>query len=136
MKRIQNAILALSMTVPAVASAADFDGSKDLVCATLRTVECGTKDACLVGTAADSNVPQFFHLRFSEKSLQATRPDGSEIDTKFGDTVRNEGNLIIQGQENGRGWSASISEETGRIVVAVAGDDVAFSFFGACIRRP
>ena len=136
MNRVQAGILAFSMTCSTAALAGDFDGSKDLICATLRTVECGTTDACLVGTATDVNVPQFFSLRFSEKSIQATRPDGSELDTKFGDTIQNGGRLIIQGEEGGRGWSASISEETGKIVVAVAGDDVAFSFFGACIPQP
>jgi hypothetical protein len=54
----------------------------------------------------------------------------------IGGTTRNEGQLIFQGAENGRGWSASLSQETGKIAIAVAGDEVVFSFFGAGIPRP
>ena len=43
-----------------------------------------------------------------------------------------EGNIILQGVENGRGWSIVISEETGKMSATVAGDEIGFIVFGAC----
>jgi hypothetical protein len=43
-----------------------------------------------------------------------------------------DGQLILQGGENGRGWSATIDEETGRMAVAIVDHDYTFSLFGVC----
>ena len=54
------------------------------------------------------------------------------MDTVIGSSTRNEGELLLQGVENGRGWSMAITEATGRMVISVAGDEIAFVVFGAC----
>ncbi len=46
--------------------------------------------------------------------------------------TRLDGQLILQGGENGRGWSATIDEETGRMAIAIVDNDYTFSLFGAC----
>jgi hypothetical protein len=43
-----------------------------------------------------------------------------------------DGHLILQGGENGRGWSMTIDEDTGRMAVAIVDNDYTFSLFGAC----
>ena len=43
---------------------------------------------------------------------------------------RLDGRLILQGGENGRGWSATINEESGQLAAAVV--YFTFSIFGAC----
>ena len=43
-----------------------------------------------------------------------------------------DGELILQGGENGRGWSATIDEGSGRMAVAVVDNDYTFSLFGTC----
>jgi hypothetical protein len=45
---------------------------------------------------------------------------------------RLDGRLILQGGENGRGWSATINEESGQLTAAVVEDYFTFSIFGAC----
>ena len=52
---------------------------------------------------------------------------------------RIDGKLILQGAEDGlkdvkdgAGWSISISEETGKMVLTESGDDMGFVIFGAC----
>jgi len=46
--------------------------------------------------------------------------------------MRVDGLLIVQGGEEGRGWSATIDEETGRMSAGVVGPDHVFAVFGAC----
>jgi hypothetical protein len=42
------------------------------------------------------------------------------------------GRLILQGGQEGRAWSATITGDTGRLSVGVVHDDVGFVVFGAC----
>ena len=43
-----------------------------------------------------------------------------------------DGELILQGGENGRGWSATINEDSGRMAAALVDNDYTFSLFGGC----
>jgi hypothetical protein len=45
---------------------------------------------------------------------------------------RENGKLILQGIEDGRGWSLVIVEETGKMSATIAGDQVGFVVFGNC----
>jgi hypothetical protein len=46
--------------------------------------------------------------------------------------ARGNGLLVIQGFENTRAFSITISEESGKLVGAIAGDEEGFLIFGAC----
>jgi hypothetical protein len=53
------------------------------------------------------------------------------------------GELILQGSDEGIqdvrdsvGWSATLSEETGKFVMTASGDQVAFIVYGACTQLP
>lgn len=132
--KLATTLAILGFTAPAVA--ADFDGSQDLLCASLRAVDCTAVGECSEGMAADFNIPQFFTINFKDKAIQAKRPDESELNTPFESTLDNDvGTLVLQGIEAGRGWTAAISPETGRVVVAVSGEDVSFSLFAACTPK-
>jgi hypothetical protein len=55
---------------------------------------------------------------------------------------RVEGKLILQGAEDGvenvrdgLGWTAAISEESGKFILSASGEEVAFVIFGACIAQ-
>lgn len=52
--------------------------------------------------------------------------------TTLGSATRLDGQLILQGGENGRGWSATVEEETGRMAAAIVDNDHTFSLFGGC----
>ncbi len=114
--------------------AATIDTSQRVICSSIRTAECGLSSDCIVGLASDINVPQFFFIDLANKKVEATRPDGSELDTSFTMTANDGEPIILQGAENGRGWSATIDRETGGLVVTVSGSDVAFAVFGACTQ--
>ena len=125
--------LALGLLVwsPA-AQGAQFDGTQDLICASIDTVECESDGTCIQGTAASINVPQFFRINFQDKVVRATRPDGTERTSTFGAPVHDGGELVLQGIEHGLGWTLMINVNDGQMTLTAAGDRVAFVVFGAC----
>ena len=56
----------------------------------------------------------------------------TERSSTFGDPVHDSGELILQGVENGLGWSLMINESDGQMTLTAAGDRLAFVVFGAC----
>lgn len=126
---------ALVFGLPVAAAAGPVDGKTDLLCATLRTVECAAAGECLEGSAEDVNAPVFFHVSFVDGAIRAERPDGSTLDTPIQSKTEGEGRIILQGAENGRGWSAIIDTTTGKAVVAAVDVGVSFSIFAACTTK-
>lgn len=81
-------------------------------------------------------------IDFKEKTISPLVEGKEDQNTRIKRMESIEGKLILQGAEKGRegirnviGWTASISEETGKTVVTISGDDVAFVIFGACLPR-
>ena len=120
------------LAVPAYA--ATIDTSQRLICSSIRTAECGLSGDCMVGLASDINVPQFFFIDLANKKVEGARPDGSNLNTTFAMTANDGEPIVLQGAENGRGWSATIDRETGGLVVTASAFEVAFVVFGACTQ--
>ena len=121
------------------AAAGNFDGSKELICSIIDVVECQPGGKCLEVTAEDIDIPHFFKINVKKKKISATRGDGSKRSTDIENFEKIDGKIILQGAEDGIkdvrdgvGWSAAISEDTGRMVLTASGDDVGFVVFGAC----
>ena len=49
--------------------------------------------------------------------------------------TQGEGVLILQGAQNGRGWSITITEASGEAVATVSDPVSGFVLFGACTPR-
>ncbi len=125
------------ITIPALA--ADFDGSKPLLCAVIDIVECGSGGKCQQVTAGDVGIPRFLRVNFKEKKITATQASGNKKSTTIKNSEHIDGKLILQGAEDGIegvrdgvGWSIAIAEDTGNMVLSASGDDVGFVVFGAC----
>jgi len=120
-------IAATLCVAAAPAVAADFDGSKPLICAAIDANDCALGIGCARGIAEDVNVPQFIRIDFSAKTITAagrTSPMQSQ--------ARADGMLALQGFEGRRAFSITISESSGKLVGAIAGDEEGFLIFGAC----
>jgi hypothetical protein len=63
--------------------------------------------------------------------MVAAIPGGKQ--TAIKSVARLDGRLILQGSENGRSWTATIAEDSGKIAIAVVDQDHMFAIFGACI---
>jgi hypothetical protein len=134
MKKIKLMGLALLCIIvtPFSISAADFDGSKPLLCATIETFECGFGIECRRGTAQSVNFPQFLKIDFKEKKISGTRESGEVLTTKIENMERGDGKLVLQGTENNKGWNMLINEATGKMTITASDDQVGFVVFGAC----
>jgi hypothetical protein len=124
------AVLAAMALSPAVAWAA-YDGSTPLLCAVNTVMECDGSGACqrLSGQGA-SQFPPFLRINVPQKVITAAGNDARKTEIKA--VTRIDGRLILHGGENGRGWAATIAEDTGRMSAGVVADDFAFALFGAC----
>ena len=109
-----------------------LDGSQPLICASMETYDCGPGEDCLRGTAESIDAPQFIRLDFKHKLARATRANGKERTAKIESLTQGEGKLILQGVQRGLGWSMTITQENGAMVLTAAGYRVAFVIFGAC----
>ena len=126
------ALLCIIVTPYSIA-AADFDGSKPLLCATIETFECGAGIECQRGTSQSINLPQFLKINFKDKKISGTRESGEVLSTKIENMERSDGKLVLQGTQNNKGWSMLINEATGKMTITASDDQVGFVVFGACI---
>ena len=127
MKTFRIQLLAAALCIAAPAIAADFDGSKPLICSSIEAHDCELGTTCQRAIAEDLNVPQFIRLDFGAKTMSA-RGRSSNMQSY----QRSGGMLIVQGFENSRAFSITISEQSGKLVGAIAADEEGFMIFGAC----
>ena len=124
------------------ASAEDFDGSKELLCACMRVIECGPDGDCGEVSADNAGIPDFLRINFVKKTISAPQWGKGQNPSKIKNLERIDGKLILQGAEDGikdvkdgTGWSIAISEKPGKMVLTESGDQFGLVVFGACTAR-
>ena len=127
--RLGVALLFLGM-MPSSGWAGNFDGSKPLICAVQETFEWEQGQDCKRGNAQSIDLPDFFRVHVKEKKILVSR-GGKEETTKIEHMEKVGEMWFLQGVEL-RGWTLSISEKTGKAVMAVAGEEEGFVVSGAC----
>lgn len=113
--------------------AAAFDGTANLVCSAIDVVGCVNGPGCMEGTARSFELPQFMFVDFENKQVRTTGESGHKAVSPIKNFEQTERQMILQGVENHRGWSAAIDRQTGKMIVTSAGPDVSFMVFGACM---
>ena len=111
-------------------AAATYDGSVPFLCGLMTILECDDTGECQRRAAASVNLPQFVKVDAQQQKLLAADESGDS--TPIERVERLDGRLLIQGGEGGRGWSAVVNEETGKLSATVVDETVAFIIFGAC----
>ncbi len=127
------ALLAVCMT----AAAAEIEAKGSLICGIFETHECVSGNGCERIQPEEINIrTRFLTVDFAKKEIRAHK---TERKTKIG-SVKEVGNkLVIAGAESGVnleqdgvGYSLTISKDSGSMTLSATGDDVAFVVFGAC----
>lgn len=125
-----------------VSHAGDFDGSKPLLFSVKTVLECAPNGESHIVTAEELEMPQFFIVDCKKMTISPFPPIPGRRDGVIKRLEHIDGKLILQGADDGIehirdgvGWTAAISEETGRAVVTASGEDVGFVIFGACLPR-
>jgi len=113
------------------AEANSFDGSQNLICFALDTVHCASDDVCLEGRAADLNLPQFLRVDFTEMLVRRRTGEDTERSSKIGSVSKSDDSLVLQGAEEGLGWTLLV-EKNSEMTVTASGSGEAFAIFGAC----
>jgi hypothetical protein len=115
------------------ARAADFDGSKPLVCAPMEIFECTLAEGCVRVTVEQLNIPLLFRMDFKKKTIHGKRVGGEEVNTPIRSFESGAGVTLVQGSEGGRAFSAAIEQATGKLSFTASGPGAGFALLGACV---
>ena len=120
---------ALLLATAGSAAAAGFDGKSVLECTPASASQCDTAAACESVTLEEIGVPGPVRVDFKGKKL-------SSLDGQRTSPIRsveiNETVLIVQGSQNGRGWSIAIDRASGAMSGTIAESAGAFVLAGTC----
>ncbi len=126
---------ALALILLPGASAAPFDGSQPIVCATLEVLECEAGFKCEEETVDSVDAPQFLQISVQDKTVVGTRPSGAPVNATIELVRHAEQLMFLQGVEKMRGWSMAINETKGKMTLAIHDDASSYVIFGACTPR-
>jgi len=122
--------LALIIGAPIPAQAA-LDGSTPMLCAVSAVMECDATGKCVrITPEVHPDFPSFLRVNVPQKVIIEGGPGGRKSEIKA--VTRIDGRLILHGGENGRGWTATVAEDTGLMTAGIVTDTFAFNIFGAC----
>jgi len=125
MMRLSLAALIWSLGSPAFA--ADFDGTKPLICAPVEAMECHTGEGCEKGIPDDIGAPAFMRIDFTKKVIV-----GPKRTSPIRAMEKDDKQILLQGTELGLAWSMALNVENGKMVSTFSSRDGAFVLFGAC----
>ncbi len=115
-------------------AAATYDGSRPFLCAPVSVLSCEAGN-CEKETTDSVNLPRFLDFDIAKMSVTGTRRDGEPLATKIQSIQHIEDNLALQGVEGHVVWSVVVTESSGDMTLAAAGDGTGYVAFGACTLR-
>ena len=131
-KTLAPCVAALTAAASWSVTAAELDGSKNMVCAVMEVVGCVEDAPCLQGRAGSFDLPNFVVIDAANKVVRGSHESGLEAVSTIKNMERNGSHLVLQGVENSRGWDIAIDAKTGKMNAAVVGEAVSFLVFGSC----
>ena len=133
MRRLAALAIAAALGMASVALGADFDGKQELVCSAGEAAECDTAALCEKVVAGEIDLPGVIHVDFKKKVVRSA--DGQRSSPIRSVDVE-EAALIVQGSQNGRGWSMVIERASGKLTGTIAEVEGAFVLAGSCANAP
>ena len=118
---------------PTDATHAVLDGKKALICSVNSVTACPDSGHCLQGQARAFDLPEFIAVDFAAKQVRTTKDSGDEAVSPIKNQENSRNQILLQGVENGHGWSMAIDTTHGRMTIGTTGADVSYILFGACI---
>ena len=133
-----------SLCVIASNTHADFyDGRSPLLCSIYQLFECDPPNDCVTVTPDQINGFSHINIDFSKKVLTRAGVESEQKSAIRTVETNIDGKLIIQGIEDGSanirdgaGWTMSIMNPEGTMVLSSAADGFAVVALGACVPRP
>jgi len=135
-KQSAAALAAAAALLAPGASAEGLDGSRNMVCAAVNVVACGEGAHCFQGQARTFELPEFMFVDMKAKVVRATSESPyKDVDSPIKNSETTRSQFILQGIENGHGWSMSIDRASGRMAATLSGELVSYMIFGACTAQ-
>lgn len=125
--QIRSALAALTALAVFPAMAGDFDGSKNLICAPVQSMDCLAGTECVAGTPDDIAFPAFIRIDFAKKAIV-----GPKRSTPIRHMDKSEAQLMLQGSEDKFGWTLALDQASGGMTITIAHAEGAFVLFGNC----
>jgi hypothetical protein len=134
MKRSKRLFLVLGAgaLLSANASAGSLDASQPLTCDLAKAAQCDGSAKCVPVTFEQIDLPPVIQVDFAESQINTEdgqrRSPIASVETR--DAV-----LLLQGHQDGRGWTLVIERATGALSAALADAEGGFVVTGACIAH-
>jgi hypothetical protein len=127
-------LAAVLLTTGATANAGSIDGTAPAICATVETFECVPNGDCIKDSPEAIALPRFIRLDFAAKQAFAERISGEALTAEIMSQRVEAGRVVLQGIQNGNGWSLAVTQETGAMSLAISSDGVGYVVFGSCTK--
>jgi len=114
------------------ASAGLFDSTQPLTCDLVEAAQCDGVAACVDVTAEQIDLPPVLIVDFAASRLES---EDGERTTPIASVEVLDAVLVLQGHQNGRGWTMVIDRANGHLSATLAEAAGAFVLAGACTAR-
>jgi hypothetical protein len=132
-KRVHAAgLVGLLLLLPIGASGEEIDGKVPLVCDLVDASLCDGVAACAGTEFAQVDMPSVYVVDFAARRLASE--DGQRTSPIASQELL-EAVLVLQGIQNGRGWTMVIDRATGHLSATIADVEGALVIAGACTPR-
>jgi hypothetical protein len=118
-----------SLLAGSATAAAPIDGKHDLMCQPQHVAQCDQTAVCATVALQDVELPPQLRVSFEQKKLSAPE---SERTSPIHSVEIDPAVLVVQGSQNGRGWSMVIDRATGSLSGTIADAEGAFIVAGTC----
>ena len=132
--RIQTRLLTLSLmlSLPLSIAAKEIDAKSQLVCAFSQASLCHDNQECIDGSVDIVNLPLILKLDLGKKTIASTHLSGEQRASTIMAVNTSKNNLILQGVQEGSGWSMTIDKANGKMSVSSSLEDQGYVAFGVC----
>ena len=132
---IRKRLLALLLiSFPFCISAKEITAKDQLICAISKTALCRENTGCTEGSVEIVNLPLLLRLNLEKKTIASTRLSGEQRASTIMTVSTSKNNLILQGVQDGSGWSMTVDKKNGQMSVSSSLDGEGYIAFGVCTR--
>ena len=127
MKRSALAAAAFCTLAATHSAAADYDGSRLLMCANMEAGYCSSGQACVSGRSEDIGAPTFFRIDFANNSIV-----GPARTTPIASVEKSGEQLLLQGTELDYAWNLALDTVRGNLAATIIDREGIVVLFGGC----
>ena len=134
-------LLAASTYAASAPSGAPFDGKTNLICTVQQLFECDSFAGCRAVTEDVAFPIRHLDLDMGKRTIKIEHLD-ADLTSPIARSEVVQGKLLLQGTDagikgevGGGGYTLSINQTYGNLILTVAGHDVAFVGMGGCIAK-